>query len=50
MFLIKDMPRAAQKGQQWQRRCQEIGLKNPPGRKFHLELFMPGTQEIFKES
>jgi hypothetical protein len=35
--------RAEQKGQQWQRRCQEISLKNPPGRKFHLELFMPGN-------
>ena len=45
--------RVAQKGQQWQRRCQEISLKKPSCRKFHLELFMPGNlgltnHEIFE--
>jgi hypothetical protein len=35
--------RAAQKGQQWQRRCQEIYLKKPSRQEISLRNFMPGN-------
>jgi hypothetical protein len=48
------MGRAAQKGQQWQRRCQEIYLKKPSQQEISLRNFMPGNlgltnQEIFED-
>ena len=33
---IVDVNRAAQKGQQWQRRCQEISLKKPSWQEISL--------------